>query len=85
MSTHYSLVCELSSGAFGTVYLARDMANAGAMVALKVIREPINDEALQMLKNEYQIQGSLNHENIVKLIGFSYGNIHLPEGSSYVF
>ena len=38
----------INSGAYGTVYKARDTANEGQMVALKKVRVPLTEEGVPM-------------------------------------
>lgn len=43
-----AVVLFFSSGAYGTVYKARDTANEGQMVALKKVRVPLTEEGVPM-------------------------------------
>ena len=44
----YFLLFWIFSGAYGTVYKARDTANEGQMVALKKVRVPLTEEGVPM-------------------------------------
>lgn len=46
----FRLICiaRIKTGAYGTVYKARDTANEGQMVALKKVRVPLTEEGVPM-------------------------------------
>lgn len=60
----------IGSGAYGTVYKARDLLNEGQMVALKKVRIPLNDEGVPInLIREIALLKSIEnqeHPNIVR-------------------
>src|SRR4051812_40570281 len=61
----------LGRGAFGEVWLARDLSPLARLVALKFLRltgSPArNDQSLAVLRNEARILASLCHPNIVQV------------------
>lgn len=69
-SRNYEEVALIGSGAYGTVYKARDLANDGQIVALKKIRVPLTEDGIPAtLIREISLLKQLesyNHPNIVK-------------------
>ena len=62
----------IGSGAYGTVYKARDRNNEGQMVALKKVRVPISEHGvptsiLREIAVLKQLQ-TFDHANVVKLV-----------------
>lgn len=43
---HYEEVCLIGSGAYGTVYKAKDLQNDGQTVALKKVKVPLTDDGV---------------------------------------
>ncbi|CAM1328222.1 CDK6 (predicted) [Pycnogonum litorale] len=74
---NYEEVDVIGTGAYGTVYKARDLANEGQFVALKKLRVPLTDDGVPMstlreislLKN----LESFEHPNIVRLFDICHG------------
>ncbi len=61
----YTIERELGSGAFGTVYAARD-SRSGQLVALKQLSR-LSPAALSRFKQEFRAVQGLNHPHIVRL------------------
>ncbi len=61
----YTIERELGSGAFGTVYAARD-SHSGQLVALKQLSR-LSPAALSCFKQEFRAVQGLNHPHIVRL------------------
>ncbi|CAG8514252.1 3861_t:CDS:2 [Funneliformis caledonium] len=62
---------EIGKGKYGRVHLATDKSS-GYIVALKMLlkQELNHNKLLQQLEREVEIQGNLNHSNILKLYGY---------------
>ncbi|CAI2176132.1 1196_t:CDS:2, partial [Funneliformis geosporum] len=62
---------EIGKGKYGRVHLATDKSS-GYIVALKMLlkQELNHSKLLQQLEREVEIQGNLNHSNIIKLYGY---------------
>ncbi|GET01953.1 aurora kinase A [Rhizophagus clarus] len=62
---------EIGKGKYGRVHLATNKSS-GYIVALKILlkHELKHDKLLQQLEREVEIQGNLNHPNILKLYGY---------------
>lgn len=73
----YEEVAHIGTGAFGTVYKARDLLNEGRFVALKKVRIPLNEEGIPMgTLREISLLKQLdtaNHPNIVRLLDICHG------------
>lgn len=65
LSRRFVPLAVLGSGAFGTVFQARD-ARSGAVVAVKVLR-PERRDALRAFKREFRALADLAHEHLVGL------------------
>lgn len=65
------------SGAYGTVYKARDLSNDGVIVALKKVRVPLTDDGVPMSTlREIALLKQLDkydHPNIVRLLDICHG------------
>ncbi len=62
----FEIIRELGSGAMGVVYEARDRTTK-SKVALKVLRNHLNGDAIQRFKNEFRALQDLHHENLIWL------------------
>ncbi|RGB25953.1 kinase-like domain-containing protein [Rhizophagus diaphanus] len=62
---------EIGKGKYGRVHLATNKSS-GYIVALKILlkQELKHDKLLRQLEREVEIQGNLNHPNILKLYGY---------------
>lgn len=67
---HYEEVALIGSGAYGTVYKARDLRNNGEIVALKKVRIPLTEEGVPIsLLREISVLKNLeifDHPNVVR-------------------
>ena len=72
---HFSIVEHLGTGGMGAVYKALDR-NLNRMVALKLLRRELSDDAtyIAKLEDEARITASINHPFVVKV--FSFGQDH---------
>lgn len=64
----YKKLNEIGSGGYGTVYRAIRKED-NATVAMKVLNQPEKDEDVGRFEREVKLQRSLNHPNIVHIIG----------------
>lgn len=62
----YEVIREVGKGGMGRVYLAHDLS-LGRKVALKLLLENSDKNALERFKQEIQAMASLSHPNIVKI------------------
>ncbi|CAH1773799.1 unnamed protein product [Owenia fusiformis] len=79
----YEEICQIGSGAFGTVFKAKDPNNDGKFVALKKIRVQMSEDGIPMstireIALLKQIE-AFEHPNIVRLFDIIVGN--RPRGS----
>ena len=58
---------QLGRGAYATVYLGTDK-RTGEKFALKVLAEPVNDEAESVANDEAELMRGLDHVGIVKWV-----------------
>ncbi|MGI6298750.1 MAG: Stk1 family PASTA domain-containing Ser/Thr kinase [Saccharofermentanales bacterium] len=67
----YQLIEPLGQGGMAHVYLANDTAKGG-QVAIKLMRDDLCDDAefIKRFESEARAAASLNHPNIVKVLGF---------------
>lgn len=65
LSGRYRIKRVLGEGGMGVVYLARDMQVAGETFAIKVLKESLRPEALELLREEVRKARKLSHPNIV--------------------
>ncbi|RWS04883.1 Cyclin-dependent kinase 6-like protein [Dinothrombium tinctorium] len=74
---HYEEVALIGSGAYGTVYKAKDLSKEGQIVALKKIRVPLTEDGVPAtLIREISLLKQLenyNHPNIVRLLDICPG------------
>jgi TolB-like protein/Flp pilus assembly protein TadD len=65
LSGRYRIQRVLSEGGMGVVYLATDEQVAGEIFAIKVLKEALGPEALELLREEVRRTRKLSHPNIV--------------------
>ena len=69
-SANYEEVALIGSGAYGTVYKARDLSNEGEVVALKKVRIPLTEDGVPVsLIREIALLKQLEnfaHPNVVR-------------------
>ena len=65
LSGRYRIERELGAGGMGIVYLAVDEQVAGETFAIKVLKESLRPEALELLREEVRKTRKLSHPNIV--------------------
>lgn len=73
----YEEIAQIGTGAFGTVYKARDRQNEGRFVALKKVRVSLNEEGipsgtLREIGLLRQLD-ALQHPNVVRLLDICHG------------
>jgi serine/threonine protein kinase len=67
LSGRYRIERELGEGGMGVVYLATDGQVAGETFAVKVLKDTLNREALELLREEALKTRRLSHPNIVNV------------------
>ncbi len=65
LSGRYRVERELGEGGMGVVYLATDEQVVGETFAIKVLKEAVHPEALELLREEVRKTRKLSHPNIV--------------------
>jgi serine/threonine protein kinase/tetratricopeptide (TPR) repeat protein len=65
LSGRYRIERELGEGGMGVVYLARDEQVAGETFAVKILKEPLDPQALDLLREEVRKTRKLSHPYIV--------------------
>ena len=65
VSGRYRIERELGEGGMGVVFLARDEQVAGESFAIKVLKEGLDPQALELLREEVRKTRKLSHPNIV--------------------
>jgi serine/threonine protein kinase/Tfp pilus assembly protein PilF len=65
LSGRYRIERELGTGGMGIVYLAVDEQVAGEIFAVKVLKEDLRPEALELLREEVRKTRKLSHPNVV--------------------
>lgn len=74
---NYEELSVIGTGAYGTVYKARDLANQGQVVALKKVRVPLTEDGVPMnTLREIALLKQLEnfeHPNIVRLLDICHG------------
>jgi serine/threonine protein kinase/tetratricopeptide (TPR) repeat protein len=65
LSGRYRIERELGEGGMGVVYLARDEQVAGETFAVKILKEPLEPQALDLLREEVRRTRKLSHPYIV--------------------
>jgi serine/threonine-protein kinase len=79
LSGRYRIVRELAEGGMGVVYLATDEQVAGETFAIKVLKEAVHPEALELLREEVRKTRKLSHPNIVDV-----HSVNVDGGKLYV-
>ncbi len=67
LSGRYRIERELGEGGMGVVYLATDEQVVGETFAIKVLKEAVHPEALELLREEVRKTRKLSHPNIVDM------------------
>jgi Protein kinase domain len=67
LSGRYRIERELGEGGMGVIYLATDGQVAGETFAIKVLKDTLNPEALELLREEAHKTRRLSHPNIVNV------------------
>jgi serine/threonine protein kinase/Tfp pilus assembly protein PilF len=67
LSGRYRIERELGEGGMGVVYLARDEQVAGETFAVKILKEPLDPQALDLLREEVRKTRKLSHPYIVDM------------------
>jgi serine/threonine-protein kinase len=67
LSGRYRIERELGEGGMGVVYLVSDQQVVGEIFAVKVLKEALDPEALQLLREEVRQTRKLSHPNIVDM------------------
>jgi serine/threonine protein kinase len=67
LSGRYRIERKLGEGGMGVVYLATDGQVAGETFAIKVLKDTLNPEALELLREEAHKTRRLSHPNIVNV------------------
>ncbi|XP_055531667.1 cyclin-dependent kinase 4 [Wyeomyia smithii] len=77
LSTNYEELNVIGTGAYGTVYKARDLSNEGNIVALKKVRVALTEDGVPMSTlREIALLKQLDafqHPNVVKLLDVCHG------------
>ncbi|XP_065339334.1 cyclin-dependent kinase 6 isoform X1 [Cloeon dipterum] len=76
-SYHYEEIHQIGTGAYGTVWKARDLHNPGKFVALKKVRVPLTEDGVPMSTlREIGLLRQIDHHrhpNIVSLLDICHG------------
>lgn len=87
--TDYEELNVIGTGAYGTVYRARDLKNPGSIVAIKKVRVALTDDGVPMSTlREIALLKQLDasqHPNIVKLIEVCHGKLLEREDQLVIF
>jgi serine/threonine-protein kinase len=67
LSSRYRIERELGEGGMGVVYLVSDQQVVGEIFAVKVLKEALDPEVLQQLREEVRQTRKLSHPNIVDM------------------
>jgi len=67
LSGRYRIERELGEGGMGVVYLVSDQQVVGESFAVKVLKEALDPQALQLLREEVRQTRKLSHPNIVDM------------------
>ncbi len=71
INARYQVIRPLGEGGIGSVYLVRDAAQGGKLVALKILREgSIDAAAVERFKNEFTSMARLTHPNLAEVYDF---------------
>ena len=71
IDNHYKLINKIGGGAFSEVWLAEDLRSQ-VKVAIKIYSamQDMDDEGIEMFRNEFSLVCNLNHTNILKPFTF---------------
>jgi len=78
-SERYRLVRRIGGGATAEVLLAQDLAQGGALRAIKILRGELSAEMRATLRSEFRILASLEHPGIARVYEFG----ELGDGRAY--
>jgi len=67
LSDRYRIERELGEGGMGVVYLVSDQQVVGETFAVKVLKEALDPQALQLLREEVRQTRKLSHPNVVAM------------------
>jgi len=80
----YEIMTSLGEGNTSKVYQARDLSDKTKFVAVKLLKEEFlqrDAESITSVEQEIQILQGLNHNNIIKILGWgSDGKVVKPSG-----
>ncbi|XP_052893170.1 cyclin-dependent kinase 6 [Anopheles moucheti] len=88
-TSNYEELGVIGTGAYGTVYRARDLKNSGTIVALKKVRVALTEDGVPMstLREIFMLKqlDTFGHPNVVKLLDVCQGPRLEREGQLVLF
>uniref|UniRef100_A0A182NJH3 cyclin-dependent kinase n=1 Tax=Anopheles dirus TaxID=7168 RepID=A0A182NJH3_9DIPT len=88
-TSNYEELGVIGTGAYGTVYRARDLKNSGTIVALKKVRVALTEDGVPMstLREIFMLKqlDTFGHPNVVKLLDVCQGQRLEREGQLVLF